>query len=213
MADQDMSKIPFKQRVTMAQKALKAPKGQYNSFGKYKYRSAEDILEAIKPVNDKYHLTLTLTDDIEIKGDRVYLKATANLLDQHSDEHLPVSALAREPQSRKGMDESQVTGGASSYARKYALNGLYLIDDTKEDPDVPRSDHKQKNKQQSSNTFSERRGAVLNRMIAFDKAHDKDEGDTFKYIVHQKANAEDVTEQNIKFIEDNMTFLENQYNK
>jgi hypothetical protein len=109
------------------QKQLKAPKGQFNSFGKYHYRSCEDILEAVKPLLGES--VLTITDEIVLVGDRYYIKATARLIGETAIE---VSAYAREQAERKGMDESQVTGSASSYARKYALNGLFLIDDTKD---------------------------------------------------------------------------------
>lgn len=112
------------------QSELKAPKGQYNSFGKYKYRSAEDILEAVKPLCAKYGVLLTLTDSVELIGDRFYVKATARVSD--GTETIEVTALAREEQEKKGMDGSQITGTASSYARKYALNGLFCIDDTKD---------------------------------------------------------------------------------
>lgn len=112
------------------QQELKAPKGQYNNFGKYKYRSAEDILEAVKPLLGKYGAQLTLTDDIIEVGGRIYVKATAKLTD--GKESTVTTAFAREPAEKKGMDESQITGTASSYARKYALNGLFLIDDTKD---------------------------------------------------------------------------------
>lgn len=122
----------FKERVLNAQAELKAPKGQYNSFAKYKYRSAEDILESAKPVNTKWGLVLTVSDQIEMIGDRYYIKATAVLRDTESDQELVCMAYAREPLTKKGMDDSQITGTASSYARKYALNGLYLIDDTKD---------------------------------------------------------------------------------
>jgi hypothetical protein len=110
---------------------LKAPKGQYNSFGKYNYRSCEDILEAVKPLLDKYKATVYITDDMVLVGDRVYVKATATIVDAGGKE-ISVSAFAREPLDRKGMDSSQITGASSSYARKYALNGLFLIDDTKD---------------------------------------------------------------------------------
>ena len=123
-------KQTLQQRLINAQVELKAPKGQFNSFGKYKYRSAEDILEAVKPVNQKHGLLLTLSDDIEIIGDRVYISATASVTDGENE--IKVKAYAREPLNKKGMDDSQITGTASSYARKYALNGLYLIDDTKD---------------------------------------------------------------------------------
>jgi len=110
---------------------LKAPKGQYNSFGKYSYRSCEDILEAVKPLLDKYKATVYITDEVVSVGDRIYVKATATFVDKDGKQ-VSVSAFAREPVARKGMDEAQVTGATSSYARKYALNGLFLIDDNKD---------------------------------------------------------------------------------
>ena len=125
-------KLTFSQRILNAQTELKSPKGQFNSFGKYKYRSAEDILEAVKPVNAKHGLLMTITDDIVQIGERYYIKATATLSDVESDETVSVKAFAREPLDKRGMDSPQITGTASSYARKYALNGLYLIDDTKD---------------------------------------------------------------------------------
>lgn len=115
-------------QLNKIQKELKAPKGQYNSFGKYKYRSCEDILEAVKPL--LWDSILTLTDDIIQVWDRIYVKATAKI--SNWDEVVEVSALARESLDKKGMDDSQITGTASSYARKYALNWLFLIDDTKD---------------------------------------------------------------------------------
>lgn len=107
------------------QKELKAPKDQFNGFGKYKYRNCEGILEAVKPLLNG--LTLTLNDDVVIVGNRYYIKATATLSD--GDESISVSALAREPENKKGMDESQISGAASSYSRKYCLSGLFCIDD------------------------------------------------------------------------------------
>lgn len=109
---------------------LKAPKGQVNSFGHYNYRSCEDILEAVKPLLHEAGLTLTLSDDVIAVGNRVYVKATATVTD--GAESVSNTAFAREAESKKGMDDSQVTGTASSYARKYALNGLFAIDDTKD---------------------------------------------------------------------------------
>ena len=114
------------------QKNLKAPKGQYNNFGKYSYRSCEDILEAVKPLLGE--TVLLITDEIVQIGDRYYIKATVTLKDDVGE--ISVSAFARESLTKKGMDESQITGAASSYARKYALNGLFCIDDTK-DADHP----------------------------------------------------------------------------
>lgn len=112
------------------QHRLKAPKGQYNSFGKYKYRSCEDILEAVKPILNEVGCTLTLSDEVVLIGDRFYIKATAHLKGEDTNE--VVVAYAREENEKKGMDGSQITGTASSYARKYALNGLFCIDDTKD---------------------------------------------------------------------------------
>lgn len=120
--------------LRLIQQELKAPKGQYNSFGKYHYRSCEDIVESVKPLLAKHGVQLTLTDDIVMVGDRIYVKATATLYDEKGVSET-ATAFAREPEQKKGMDESQITGTASSYARKYALNGLFLIDDTK-DPDT-----------------------------------------------------------------------------
>lgn len=115
------------------QTELKAPKDLYNSFGGFKYRSAEGILEAVKPILAAHGLTLTLSDEVVCVGDHNYIKATATIMRDGGS--LSVSAYAREPESKKGMDSAQITGAASSYARKYALNGLFLIDDTK-DPDT-----------------------------------------------------------------------------
>lgn len=113
------------------QQELKAPKGQYNSFGKYHYRSCEDILEAVKPILGKHSCILLLSDEIVFIEGRHYLKATATIFNSEGT-RVAVSALAREPLDKKGMDDSQITGMASSYARKYALNGLFCIDDTKD---------------------------------------------------------------------------------
>ena len=110
---------------------LVATKGQYNNFGKYSYRSCEDILEAVKPLLDKYKVAIVIKDDIVLVGDRFYVKATATLIDSDTGETVEASAFARESADKKGMDASQVTGATSSYARKYALNGLFAIDDNK----------------------------------------------------------------------------------
>lgn len=118
------------ERLIHIQGELKAPKSQENKFGGYKYRSCEDILEAVKPLLKKEKVTLTISDDIVEVGGRVYVKATATLSD--GEETISTSAFAREAETKKGMDDSQITGSASSYARKYALNGLFAIDDTKD---------------------------------------------------------------------------------
>ena len=120
------------EKLMNIQKELKAPKGQYNSFGKYKYRSCEDILESVKPLLEKYKATIILTDKLEQIGERYYIRAMAILFDTESDNSIENTAYAREEETKKGMDGSQITGTSSSYARKYALNGLLLIDDTKD---------------------------------------------------------------------------------
>ena len=112
------------------QSELKAPKNQKNTFGKYNYRSCEDILEAVKPLLKNHGCTLTISDEIVLVGSRVYVKATVTIKDGKVTES--ANGFAREPESQKGMNEAQITGSASSYARKYALNGLFLIDDTKD---------------------------------------------------------------------------------
>lgn len=122
--------MEFWEKLVAIQSDLKAPKGQTNSFGGYKYRSCEDILEAVKPHLARHGLVLNISDDIvEVTG-RVYVKATAIITDGTTSQS--VTAYAREADSKKGMDPSQVTGASSSYARKYALNGLFCIDDTKD---------------------------------------------------------------------------------
>lgn len=120
------------EKLMRVQVELKAPKNQYNSFGKYKYRSCEDIQEAVKPLEAKYNVVLFLSDEPTVIGGRNYIKATATFIDIETGETVQNTGFAREEESKKGMDASQVTGTASSYARKYALNGMFLIDDTKD---------------------------------------------------------------------------------
>lgn len=114
------------------QQAIKAPKDQRNDFGNYKYRSCEDIVEAVKPLLGEQKAVLTISDEIKMIGERYYIFATAAIVDAETGERVEVTAQAREADSKKGMDPSQVTGATSSYARKYALNGLLAIDDTKD---------------------------------------------------------------------------------
>lgn len=120
------------EKLLKVQAKLKAPKNQVNSFGKYKYRSCEDILEAVKPILVANNATIMLSDDMVAVGDRIYVKASATFIDAENGESITNQAFAREALDKKGMDDSQITGTASSYARKYALNGLLLIDDTKD---------------------------------------------------------------------------------
>lgn len=139
--------MEFIEKIVAIQSELKAPKGQYNSFGKYNYRSCEDILEGVKPLLAKHGLVLTIQDSIDLIGDRFYVKATATITD--GKDEISTSAYARESLDKKGMDASQVTGATSSYARKYALNGLLAIDDTK---DADTMDNSKKPAQQTQET-------------------------------------------------------------
>ncbi|WP_082881347.1 ERF family protein [Lederbergia galactosidilytica] len=171
------------EKLLAVQRQLKAPKGQYNSFGKYSYRSAEDILEAVKPLNAEQGLLLTLTDEPILIGDWHYIKATATITDGENNHS--VTAYARESETKKGMDSSQITGTASSYARKYALNGLYLIDDTK-DADTD-SYHKQnnnapRNNTQSNSITSEQVGLIKTKAKQFAQARNRTEQEVYDVL-------------------------------
>lgn len=131
----ETKKISFNEKLLIIQTELKAPKNQKNSFGGYMYRSCEDILVALKPLLLKTKTTINISDEAVVIGERYYVKATATLRDTESQETATSTAFAREPQAKKGMDEAQITGATSSYARKYALNGLFGIDDA-EDADA-----------------------------------------------------------------------------
>lgn len=137
--------MPITQKLCMIQNELKAPKNLYNKFGGYYYRNAESILEGVKPLCAKYGVTLALTDEIKEIGNRFYVRAEAVLTDWKTRESISVDAFAREDESKKGMDGSQITGSCSSYARKYALNGLFNIDDTK-DADTEEQHNEAENK-------------------------------------------------------------------
>ena len=186
-------KLNLTQRLLNAQSELKAPKGQYNNFGKYKYRSAEDILEAVKPINAKHGVLLTITDEPVLVGDWHYIKATATVTD--GTESIVVTAYARESLNKKGMDDSQITGTASSYARKYALNGLYLIDDTKDaDTDEYRN---QGNKTPASKSASQAEvGNLKKEIIAFSKLMTEQGKDVKPEQVEQTLNITDYTKLN-----------------
>lgn len=124
--------MDIKEKLLHIQVELKAPKSQYNTFGKYAYRNCEDILNAVKPLCDKYKCVVLVTDGLINLGDRFYIKASVTLSDIEAEGVVMATAYAREEENKKGMDASQITGAASSYARKYALNGLFAIDDTKD---------------------------------------------------------------------------------
>ena len=130
MAKTNEKELSLQESLVAIQSKLKAPKNQYNSFGKYKYRSAEDILEAVKPLLAEHNVVLNMSDRIELIGTRYYLVCTAKVI--KGEEEIVSEGRAREDESKKGMDGAQVTGTSSSYARKYALNGLFCIDDTKD---------------------------------------------------------------------------------
>ena len=141
-------------KLLSIQQELKAPKNQKNTFGGYNYRSCEDILEAVKPLCKKHGCVLTLSDEVLAVGNRVYVKAGASLIDIETGDACSNTAYAREAETKKGMDDSQITGTASSYARKYALNGLFCIDDTK-DADTNEYRNTQKNAPSASYTAPE----------------------------------------------------------
>lgn len=136
-------------RLFKIQQELKAPKDQYNSYGEYKYRSAEGILEAVKPLCKETGTVLTITDDMVQLGDRYYVVATATLYDAETNKEIHhCTAMAREQEIKKGMDSAQITGSASSYARKYALNGLFAINDVL-DPDATNKHDKEETKEET----------------------------------------------------------------
>ena len=130
MATKETTSKGLSELLIEVQAELKAPKGLYNSFGNYNYRSTESILESLKPILKEKGLLLTITDELVVLGDRYYIKAEAKL--SKGEDSISVTAYAREEETKKGMDSSQITGATSSYARKYALNGLFLIDDNKD---------------------------------------------------------------------------------
>lgn len=139
----------MKELITI-QSTLKAPKSQFNAFGNYKYRKVEDILEAVKPIMSNLGCTLVMTDDIEMVGNRIYVKATATLKNSKGEIEI-TTGYAREEETKKGMDGSQITGAASSYARKYALNGLFAIDDNADSDTTNIGNQQSQQKVKSSN--------------------------------------------------------------
>lgn len=156
--------------IANVQAELKAPKSQYNSFGRYNYRSAEDILEAVKPLLFKHGLTQTISDEVVETNTRHYIKSTVTVY--LGDQSVSVSAFAREPEQKKGMDESQITGTASSYARKYALNGMWCIDDTK---DADTDEFRQQTDKQNNGKANKKSEPVDDDRLPWDM--DEDEGE------------------------------------
>lgn len=157
-------------RLQAVQLELKAPKSQYNNFGKYSYRSAEDILEAVKPLCQKHGVLLVLSDEPEEKGGWNYIRATATIYEVETGKYLSAAGYAREDGVKKGMDGSQITGSASSYARKYALNGLFCIDDTKDaDTRDNRSEVQiaSQNQQNELEVLCQRTGSQLEKVLSW----------------------------------------------
>lgn len=157
------------EKLLNIQSELKAPKNQTNNFGRYNYRSCEDILEAVKPILKKEKCVVIVNDEIEQVDNRFYVKATVSLVDVESGEIIASSAYAREEENKKGMDSSQVTGATSSYARKCALSGLFAIDDTK-DGDVTNSREENESSASQQSLIKQQIGEILKvKGIGFDK--------------------------------------------
>ena len=156
-------------KLIEVQTKLKAPKNQYNSFGKYSYRNCEDILEALKPILHEVGATIIISDEVVSVNERYYVKATVKFIDTETGDMVEASANAREEDNKKGMDSSQLTGSTSSYARKYALNGLFAIDDTK-DSDFTNT-HDKEDKKKTLEVISE---AQAKRMYMLAKGKDPD---------------------------------------
>ena len=169
----------LQQKLIEIQSELKAPKSQYNKFGGYNYRNCEDILEAVKPLCAKHEIVPLLSDEIVMIGDRFYIKATAKVTD--GKDEIATTAFARESKDKKGMDESQITGSASSYARKYALKGLFCIDDTK---DADFMDNSQSSKQQQPKTQPTKETHVkgYDEFVALQKSKKVPPAEITKYI-------------------------------
>ena len=177
-------------KLMKVQSELKVSRSQFNAFGKYKYRSCEDILEGVKSLLLQHKALIIIRDDIEHIEGRYYVRAIATFIDAETGEKVEVSANAREPESKKGMDESQITGAASSYARKYALNGLLAIDDTK-DADATKDAEKNDNKptttkpttpkkpEQTKSALSDKQ---IKRLYTIAKIANKTEEDVKKWI-------------------------------
>lgn len=205
------------EKLSMIQCELKAPKSQYNLFGKYYYRNCEDILEAVKPICNKYKTTLTVADELQLIGDRFYIMAIAVLHDWESDSVVSVTAYARESAVKKGMDESQITGATSSYARKYALNGLFNIDDTKDsDSNEIKKEQEERQKKENRNmeqNSEERKKAVADVTKQIDTLKNKWKTDVYSDVVKayvlklQKVPTIEIDKLNIK----QLRILENIY--
>ena len=165
------------------QDELKVPKSQYNNYGKYNYRNCEDILEAVKPICKKHKAVVFLSDKLVINGERHYIEATATFVDVETNESIEVTAYAREEESKKGMDSSQVTGASSSYARKYALNGLFDVDDTKDSDFTNTKDNQADNRNQKEKPDEAKQEDVFSEINNAISSYSKQSGMKTKDVV------------------------------
>ena len=171
--------MEFFEKLVAIQTDLKAPKGQKNTFGGYKYRSCEDILEAVKPLLAKNGLVLNISDEVLQIGDRIYVKAKATITDGTNFQ--TSTAYAREAETKKGMDPAQVTGTSSSYARKYALNGLFCIDDTK-DPDTDEYTKRTSGKKEKETDISFGTASAEDKDLPFDVGAPEPQGEPVELL-------------------------------
>jgi len=206
------------EKLSAVQSTVKATKDAYNSFGKYNYRSCESILEAVKPVLQEYKCSIVLKDDVVQIGERFYIKATAEFIDCESDDKsLSVSSFAREEETKKGMDGAQITGSSSSYARKYALAGLLLLDDNK-DPDAMNKHGKDKdnNKKPAEEPFPDVNDNVsedkVKQLEAIYTVFQKEHRETFLKLMNTKYKIKNLSELNtqqfVKYREELLTKAE-----
>ena len=191
------------EKLIAIQSELKAPKSQYNSFGKYAYRNCEDILEALKPLLKEHKSTIYISDEIVTVLERFYVKATVTFIDAETGEKITNTAYAREEESKKGMDGSQVTGASSSYARKYALNGMFAIDDTKD------SDFTNTTVKGDNSALSE---AQIKRLLAI-ASKVNISADDVKVVVAKKFGVQDLRKMNKQQYDEICSRLEKKGNK
>ena len=191
------------EKLIAIQSELKAPKSQYNNFGKYAYRNCEDILEALKPILKEHKSTIYISDEIVTVLERFYVKATVTFIDAETGEKIINTAYAREEESKKGMDGSQVTGASSSYARKYALNGMFAIDDTKD------SDFTNTTAKGNDATLSE---AQIKRLLAI-ASKVNISADDVKVVVAKKFGVQDLRKMNKQQYDEICSRLEKKGNK
>lgn len=193
------------EKLLIVQKELKAPKGQWNNFGGYYYRNCEDILESLKPILNDLGLIILIKDEVIVIGDRYYVKAIVRLIDTDSKEEIENVAYAREEENKKGQDGSQITGSSSSYARKYALNGMFAIDDTKDSDttnkhgkDEEEEKENKSNNNDNSKTLSEKQ---INRLyaIAYNAGYDGNKISSYIYAKYSK-EAKNLTKEEYDYV-------------